>query len=612
MMIPRVKFAAALAVLAISATAVDAQKIRTSHALTLGDAPKYEAGFAHLDYVNINAPKGGTVRRYAIGGFDSFNPFIIKGEPAAGIGLVFETLTTTPPDDALSDYGLIAETITTPEDLSWVEFRLRENARFHDGSTITPEDVIYSFDTLIKSGRPHYRYYYSNVAKAEKTGPRKVRFTFKGARNRELPQIMGQLPVISKKWWSKRDFSATTLEPPMGSGPYKIKSYEPGRFIVYERVKNYWGRDLPLNRGRYNFDEIRFDYYKDQSVAMEAFKAGEYDFRAENSSKRWATDYDFPARRAGQVVVGEQAHNNPAGMQSFVFNLRRTKFRDPVLREALGYAFDFAWSDKRLFYGQYKRTRSFFQNSELAATGLPSPEELKLLEPLRNQIDPRVFTKTYAPPTSSGNGRIRGNLRTAQRMLKKAGWKIEKTRLIDPKTGQQLEIEFLLSQPDFERVVLPFIQNLKRLGVKSRIRTVDTSQYTNRIRDFDFDVVIFTFGQSNSPGNEQRDYWTSSAADRKGSFNLSGIRNPAVDALVDTIIKAPDRKSLIVAARALDRVLQWSHIVIPQWHISSFRLARWDRFGTPPKPPAHGPGFWSWWIDPEKEAVLKAAGKGNR
>lgn len=586
-----------------------AQTLSSRHALTLGDKPKYEKDFKNLDYVNPGAPKGGQIRRHSIGSFDSFNPFIIKGTPAAGIGLVFETLTTTTEDDALSDYGLIAETITTPSDLSWVEFKLRQNARFHDGTPINPEDVIYSFKTLTKQGRPHYRYYYSNVKKAEKTGPKTVRFHFKGKRNRELPQIMGQLPVISQKWWSQRNFSSTTLEIPLGSGPYKIKNFEPGRHITYERKKDYWGKNLPLNRGRYNFDEVRFDYYKDQSVAMEAFKAGEYDFRSENSSKRWAKDYQFPARRAKKVIVSEQSHTNPAGMQAFVYNLRRPKFQDKLLREALSYAFDFEWSNKNLFYGQYKRTRSFFQNSELAATGLPSPEELEILTPLRDYIDPRVFHQSYAPPITSGDGRVRGNLRIAQRLLKKAGWKIENTKLINPKTGQPLEIEFLLVSPDFERVVLPFIQNLKRLGVMGKIRTVDPSQYQNRIRDFDFDVIIFTFGQSNSPGNEQRDLWSSNSATRKGSYNISGIRNLAVDALVDQIISAPNRKRLVTASRALDRVLQWSHIVIPQWHISAFRLARWDKFGIPPKPPAHGPGFWSWWIDPEKEASLRSVRK---
>lgn len=583
----------------------NSEAVKTSHVLTLGDKPKYSASFQHLDYVNVNAPKGGLVRRHSIGSFDSFNPFIIKGEAAAGIGLVFETLTTTPEDDALSDYGLIAESITTPEDLSWVEFKLRDNARFHNGDPITPEDVIYSFETLTKQGRPHYRYYYSNVDKAEKTGPQTVKFSFKGKKNRELPQIMGQIPVISKNWWSKRTFASTTLEIPNGSGPYRIKSFEAGRYVLYERVRDYWGKDLPINRGRYNFDQIRFDYYKDQAVAMEAFKAGEYDFRTENSSKRWAKDYDFPARRKGQVVVLEQAHSNPAGMQAFVFNLRRKKFQDPILREALGYAFDFEWSNQKLFYGQYKRTRSFFQNSDLAAKDLPSADELRLLEPFRKQIDPRVFTEAYAPPKTTGDGRIRRNLRTAQKLLKKAGWNIKNTKLIDPGSGNPLEIEFLLVSPDFERVVLPFMQNLKRLGVAGKIRTVDPSQYQNRIRDFDFDIVIFTFGQSNSPGNEQRDFWSSDAANRRGSFNISGIKNSAVDSLVNAIITAPNRNSLISASRALDRVLQWSHIVIPQWHISAFRLARWDRFGTPRNPPAHGPGFWSWWIDPKKINVLR-------
>ena len=610
MLIP--KLFTSMIVFFITFTQLSAEKLNKTHALSLGSAPKYDSGFSQLDYVNVNAPKGGKVLRHAIGSFNSFNPFIIKGKSAAGIGLLYESLTTTLPDDDLSDYGLIAELITVPEDLTWVEFKLNKSARFHDGSAITPEDVIYSYNTLLKFGRPHYRYYYTNVASVKKTGALSVRFFLKPGSNRELPQILGQIPVISKKWWSKRNFTKTTLEIPLGSGPYKIKIFEPGRYVTYERVLDYWGKNLPINRGRYNFNEVRFDYYKDQSIAMEAFKAGEYDFRIENSSKRWATAYNFPARKTGRVIIHEQPHGNPAGMQGFVFNLRRSKFLDPALREAIGYAFDFEWSNKNLFYSQYKRTRSFFQNSELAAEGLPSAKELKLLEPFRGKIDKRVFTQSYAPPKTEGKGRIRKNLKVAQKILNRAGWKVDKMRLINPKTKKPLEIEFLLSQPDFERIVLPFIHNLKRLGIKSTVRTVDSSQYTNRLRDFDFDVVIFTFAQSNSPGNEQRGYWSSNAAKMKGSNNVAGVADQSIDSLIDSLIRSRNRQDLITASNALDRVLQWKHIVVPHWHISSFRLARWDKFGLPEYPPAHAPGFWSWWIDPKKNTDLPVMIKGSR
>jgi microcin C transport system substrate-binding protein len=584
---------------------------KVSHALSLSGEPKYPAGFTHLDYVNPNAPKGGDVRLHSIGGYDSFNPFIIKGDPAAGIGNVFETLMSSPEDDILSEYGLIAESIEVPPDLSYATFILRPEAKFHDGSPITADDVIFSLNILKEQGQPFYRFYYANIAKAEKLGPRKVKFHFTGPPNRELPQITGQLPVLSKAYWSRRDFSKSTLEPPVGSGPYKIGEFEPGRFVVYERVKDYWGKDLPLNKGLYNYDSIRYDFYRDQVVALEAFKSHKYDFRSENSSKDWATGYDFPAKRKGQVITAELAHELPSGMQSFAFNLRRDKFRDPRVREALGYAFDFEWSNKHLFYGQYTRTTSFFANSDLAATGLPSPAELKLLEPLRDKVPPEVFTTPYEPPTTDGSGNIRSNLRKALTLLRSAGWKVESNKLIDPKTGKPLEIEFLLVSPAFERVVSPFLRNLKRLGVTGRIRTVDSAQYQNRVRSFDFDVIIQSFGQSASPGNEQRDYWHSEAVDRQGSRNVIGIRNPAVDALVAKVIEAGTRADLIAACRALDRVLLWNHFVIPQWHIRSFRVAWWDRFGRSAKRPAYGVGFQSWWIDPAKQAALEAAGKAQ-
>jgi len=605
----RTLFCGALAGLALlSGWAVAAEvKVTKSHALTLGDAPKYGPDFTHLDYVNPNAPKGGAVRLSAIGSFDSFNPFIIKGNAAAGLGLMYEPLLGRVDDDMLSEYGMIAESVEVPDDLSWVIYNLRAEARFHDGSAITADDVVFSFEMLKEKGLPFYRFYYANVAKAEALEPRRVKFTLTGPPNRELPQIVGQIQVFPKAYWEKRDFAKSTLEPPVGSGPYRIKSFEPGRQITYERIKGHWTENLPLRRGQYNFDEIRYDYFRDQVVALEAFKAHQYDFREENSSKDWATGYDFPARRQGLVKVATLPNSVPTGMQGFVFNLRRSKFQNRRVREAIGLAFDFEWSNRTLFFGQYTRSRSFFQNSELAATGLPSPEELKLLAPWRGKIPDEVFTAEYNPPATTGDGNIRSNLRKAVQLLREAGFRVVDNRLIEPATGKPVEIEFLLVSPAFERVVTPLIRNLRRLGIHGRIRTVDPAQYQVRVRDFDYDVVIFTFGQSLSPGNEQRNYWNSVAADRPGSRNLAGIKDPAVDALVEQIVGARDRKSLVVACRALDRVLQWSHIVVPQWHIAADRVAWWDRFGRPAKKPEFGVGFMSWWVDPAKDAAIASA-----
>ncbi len=582
--------------------------VTVSHGLTLLGKLKYPADFRHLDYVNPNAPKGGTTRRYTIGTFDTFNPYIIKGSEAAGVRQVYETLTTSPLDEISAGYGLIAETVEVPDDLSYTTYNLRPEARFHDGTPITADDVIWTFETLKKDGAPFYRFYYKNIARAVKLGPRKVRFEFTGPPNRELPHITGQLPVMSKKWWSTRDFTKTTLERPMGSGPYRIGEFEPGRYVEIERVKDYWGANLPINVGQNNFDRIRYDYYRDQTVALEAFKSGRYDVRSENASLVWATGYDFPARRDGRVKLEEVTHSRPTGMQAFVFNTRRPVFQDRVLREAMAYAFDFEWSNKNLFYGQYARTSSYFSNSDLAATMLPSKAELALLEPWRGKIPDEVFTKVYSPPSGDGSGNIRGNLRTGLRLLKNAGYRIDQNKLFAPGSDTPVEFEILLVSPAFERIVTPFAHNLKRLGITARVRTVDQSQYINRIRAFDFDMIVGGAGQSESPGNEQRDYWSSAAADRQGSQNTIGIKNPAVDALIEKIIDAPDRESLVAATRALDRVLLWNHYVIPQWHVRIDRIAYWDKFGIP-KHPKYGADTMSWWIDPAKEAALEQSGK---
>ena len=588
------------------AGAVQAQETTVSHGLSLFGELKYPADFKHLDYVNPDAPKGGEVRMSAIGTFDSLNPFIIKGSPAAGLGLIYDTLLDGARDEASSEYGLLAASVEVPKDLSWVAFTLRPEARWHDGKPVTPADVIFSFETLKKEGAPFYRYYYANVEKAEQTGPHTVRFTFQGPKNRELPLIVGQLQVLPKHYWEGKEFNATTLDPPLGSGPYRIESLESGRSISYERVTDYWGKDLPINKGRYNFDVMQFDYFRDPIIALEAFKAHTFDFRQENNSKLWATSYDFPAFRDGRVKKEEIRHEIPTGMQGFTFNLRRPQFMDPRVRHALAYAFDFEWSNKNLFYGQYTRTKSYFSNSELAANGLPSAAELKLLKPLKAQIPEQVFTKEYLPPATDASGNIRKNLRTAKKLLDTAGWQVKNGVLTETKSGRAMAMEFLLVSPAFERIVAPLVENLKRLGVKATIRIVDTSQYRRRLDTFDFDVVVGSFGQSLSPGNEQRDFWGSAAAGREGSRNIIGIKDPAIDKLIDHVIFANSRAELITASRALDRVLLWHHYVIPNWHIQAFRVAYWDRFDKPKVRPKYGLGFQdTWWVDAKKDAELK-------
>ena len=584
--------------------AAAAEEVVKRHGLTLVGALGYPADFAHRGYANPHAPKGGSVRLHAIGAFDSFNPYIVKGD-SASLRFVVETLMTSPMDEISAEYGLIAETVEVPEDLSYVIYNLRPEARFHDGKPVTADDVIFSFNALREQGRPFYRFYYRNIAKAERLGRHRVKFHFTGPPNRELPQITGQLPVLPKHYWEGRAFGQTTLEPPLGSGPYRIARFEAGRFVEFERVKDYWGERLPINRGMNNFDRMRIDYYRDRTVALEAFKANEYDYRTENSSKDWATGYRFPAAAAGLVHTEQVRHARPTGMQSFAFNLRRAKFQDIRVREAIGLAFDFNWSNRNLFYGQYSRTTSFFSNSELAASGLPGPAEKTLLEPFRGKIPAAVFTREFKPPETDGSGNVRRNLRRAVRLLKSASWAIENGRLTHAGTGEKMEIEFLLVSPAFERVVAPYIRNLKRLGIEGRIRVVDSSQYINRLNGFDFDMAIASWGQSDSPGNEQRDFWSSDAAGRQGSRNLVGIRDPVVDALIEKLIAAPDRARLVAATRALDRVLLWNHYVIPQWHIRFDRIAYWDKFGKPARSPRYGNDLMSWWVDAGKAASLQ-------
>jgi microcin C transport system substrate-binding protein len=590
-----------------SAAAAAEEAVEPRHGMAMYDDLKYGPGFEHFDYVEPDAPVGGTATFSAVGSFDTLNPFIIKGTPAAGVGLLYETLTVQSYDEPFSRYGLLAESIEMPEDRSWVSFTLRPEARFHDGSPVTVEDVIWSFDTLKEEGQPLYRYYYANVVAAEKTGEREVTFRFDGGTNRELPLIISELPVLPKHYFDEVEFNKTTLKPPVGSGPYQIERLDAGQSITYKRNPDYWGWHLPVNAGRYNFERIVYDYYRDTNVALEAFKAGAYDFRLENTAKLWATAYTGEPFDKGRIVKEELPDQSDTRMQGFIFNTRREIFKDPKVRQALAYAFDFEWTNENLFYGAYERIDSYFSgSSELASSGLPSEAELALLEPLRDQIPEQVFTETYQPPSTAQPGGLRANLRTALELLNEAGWVIENGRLVNQQTGRPMTFEILLVNPEFERITLPFVKNLERLGVQATVRVIDTAQYQNRTDSFDFDMISGLWGQSSSPGNEQRDYWGSQAAETPGSRNLAGIKDPAVDVLIDAIIQADTREELETATKALDRVLLWGHYVIPHWQIQVYRLAYWNKFGRPETVPPYGLDLFAWWIDEDKVAALRS------
>lgn len=573
------------------------------HALALHGEPKYPPDFEHFDYVNPDAPTGGTLKLANVSAstFDSLHPFILRGTAADGIGRIYDSLTVRSLDEPFTEYGLIAESIAVADDNSHVRFNLREAARFHDGEPITASDVAWTFRRLRDDGHPRYRAYYSEVDRVEVAGRQAVVFHFNTTENAELPLILGQLPVLPEHAWADRDFTSTTLTPPLGSGPYRVAEVEQGRRVVYERVEDYWAADLPVNRGRYNVDRISYDYYRDGTVALQALKAGEYHLRRENVARNWATAYDTPAVESGLLKRVEIPHDQPAGMQGFFFNTRRDLFADPKVREALAYAFDFEWTNENLFYGAYERTRSYFQNSELAAKGLPSAAERALLEPHRAELPARVFTEAYQPPDTE-DGSLRRNLRRALTLLREAGWSVKDGTLTHNESGRVMDFEILLVSPSFERVVLPFRRNLERLGAEVSVRTVDPTQYQNRLESFDFDMTVHVAPQSLSPGNEQRDFWSCEAADVNGSRNVAGVCDPVVDALVEQVIDAPDREALVTRTRALDRVLQWHFYTIPNWYIDRFRVAYWDRFGRPEDNPPYGLALDSWWVDPERAA----------
>src|SRR5215471_3616823 len=587
------------------------------HGLAKFGELKYPDGFKQFDYVNPNAPKGGAASQIALGTFDNFNLVTagVKGTLVLGIDLVYDTLLAPSLDEVSSVYGLLAESVSFPEDFSSATFRLRPDAKWQDGKAVTPDDVIFSFDAF-KKVSPQAGASYRHVVRAEKTGERDVTFTFDGTGNRELPQALGQLTIFPKHWWEgtdkdgkKRNIEETTLEMPLGSGPYKIREFSPAHNIVYERAKDYWAKNLNVNVGRNNFDELRYEYFRDATVAIEAFKGDLVDWRMENSAKNWATAYDFPAVAEKRVILEEFPINNVGLMQAFAFNLRRNKFKDPRVRLAFNYAFDFEEMNKKIFFGQYKRINSYFEGTELAATGLPTGKELELLETVRDKIPPEVFTKPYANPVGGDPTAIRNNLREALRLFKEAGYEVRNQQIVNAKTGEPFEIEFLTNAPLFERIFLFYKPSLERLGITVSIRTVDQAQYENRLRNWDFDIITFAWGESLLPGNEQRGYWGSQAADQSGSDNILGIKNPAVDEMITRIVSAKTRDELVAATGALDRILLWNNYVVPQWGYAKLRTARWNRFSYNDPLPKYGmSGFPAlWWWDAEKAA--KTGGK---
>ena len=583
------------------------------HALSLIGEPKFKPGFDHFDWVNPDAPKGGTLRMFAEGSFDSLNAFSVKGDAAGGLGLIYDSLMTGSPDEPSSEYCLICEWVSYPADYSSVTFKLNPKAKFNDGTPITPEDLIFSLEAQ-KSANPRTAFYYKNVVKAEKTGDNEVTFFFDSKGNRELPQIVGQLSVIPKKWWEatgadgqKRDITKSSLEIPLGSGAYKIKSFDAGRTITYERVKDYWAKDLPVMKGQYNFDELKFTYFLDRTPGFEEFKSGKIDYWPERSASQWATGFNFPATQKGWVKKEAIPVKRVAPMQAFVFNQRRKQFQDPRVRRAFGLAFNFEEANKKLFYDSYVRVGSYFDNSELASKGLPEGRELEILNEVKGDIPPEVFTTEWKNPVNNSPEDFRKHMREASQLLNAAGWTLQGNQLKNAQ-GETLNAEFLIDSPDFQRIVLPYVQDLQKLGINASVRVVDSAQYKRREDTHDYDIIVDNFPQSESPGNEQRDFWGSAAADRDGTRNTAGIKNPAIDKLIDKVVFTKDRADLIAATRALDRVLLWNFYVVPQWHYPYERVAYWDVFGRPAKLPSQTSALLqTWWFDADKQKALAAA-----
>lgn len=586
------------------------------HATSLVEAPALPENFAHFPYVNPEAPKGGALRMAATGTFDSLNLVAAKGVRAGGLALIYDTLMIDSDDEISTQYGLLAEALKYPDDFSWVMYRLREDATWHDGTPITTEDVAWSFDQWTTL-EPQQKYYYRHVKSYEVLSPTEIKFIFDEPGNREAPHIMGQLTVLPKHWWTAkdkdgepRDISKSTLETPLGSGPYRVGEVEPGRTITFERVEDYWAKDLNVNVGTNNFDKISYDYYRDETVELEAFKADRFDFRIETTAKNWATAYDIPQVEAGEIVREEfpQLYRGAGLMVGFIPNLRREKFQDRRVREALNYALNFEEMNRTIFFDQYQRYTSYFNGTELAATGLPEDKELEILKSLKNPVAEDVFTKPFTNPVAEDARQERSNLRTAIGLLKQAGYVQKQGKLVNEKTGEPFTIEFLMNGDRFERVGLRYQTSLKKLGIDFELRVADSSQYVNRVRNRDFDIIYTGWAQSLSPGNEQRNYWGSEAADSEASQNYSGIKDPTVDELVDIVINAKDREELVAATRALDRVLLWNRLVIPGWTYPFSRTVYWNRFSHPENLPTYSFGFPTiWWWDEAKAAKISEA-----
>lgn len=561
-------------------------------------------GFENFNYVNLDAPKAGALRLSVSGTFDTLNPYLDRGELPADLNLVFDTLLETAQDELSASYGLLAEGMKVADDFSSVTFKLREEAKWADGQPVRPEDVIFSFENA-KELNPRYAIYYKHVTDVNKTGDREVTFTFDEKNNKELPMIVGQLNIAPQHWWegkdsagNQRDITKGTLEPVLGSGPYRVSTLSPGSTINYELRDDYWGKDLNVNRGRHNFRNVSYNYFSDSDVEMEAFKAGNVDYRTEQSSSKWMTGYDIPAVKNGSIIREElpNIYRSIGLMQGFAFNGRREKFQNPKLREALNYAFDFEELNRTLAHGQLLRIDSYYQGSEMASSGLPTGRELEILEEIRDQVPPDVFTKEYVNPIGGEPTKQRENLRKAVQLLKEAGYELRGNRMVNALTGEQLSIEFLIDSTGMERTILPYTQSLKRIGINASVRLVDAAQFTNRSRSFDFDTIVKLWGTGANPGNEQADYWGSAAADKPGSNNVAGIKNPAVDHLVQKVIFAPNRDEQLAAIRALDRVLLFNHYVVPQFHRGMQNVAYWNTISRPENLPEYGTDFpSSWW-----------------
>jgi microcin C transport system substrate-binding protein len=597
---------AAIAVCSLALTVpADAQNAVPRHGISVFGDLKYPAGFSHFGYVNPNAPKGGTLKVPGLDTFESIHPFILKGrKEVLAEGLLFDTLMARSFDEPDSYYGLVAKTVEQPADKSWVAFNIDPRAKFHDGTSITAEDIVFTFNALTKDGHPRYRINFRDVDRAEATSPSRVKFTFKPGTHRDLPTRLASLPVLSKTYYDKVDFKKTTFDAPLASGPYRIGKFEPGRSITYSRVENYWAKDLPVIRGRYNFNEITVDYYRDREIMFQAFFSQQYDFREDFTSRQWATQYDKPPVNNGLVIREVLPDETPSGVQAFILNLRREKFQDIRVRTAIDMAFDFEWTNKTLFYSQYARTNSMFENSSLAAKAPPTAEELALLEPFRGKVPEEVFTTPFASPQSDGSGKLRSSLRKASRLLKQAGYRV-KDGVLTNATGAPLEIEFLLFEASFKRIIGPYINNLKRLGIQARIRIVDVANFKRRQDTFDFDIVIRRISQPLTPGLEQRNYFGSEFAGVQGAFNIGGVQNAAVDALIEKVVTAKSRAGLTTAVRALDRVIMWNRYAVMQWYKGAHNIAYWNKFNRPAKSPRYDMGVVdTWWFDPAKAKMI--------